>query len=211
MSSPQEFSSITSGEATAERPWHSKRKAKSNRANLMDPHALRDRANVMEMLVAEEVERQLRRCPSTLLDYVKAVEVETYALNRLPPLYAASHEGLEYQKQRARREYGPKIQTAVRQAFSAIQRDPLRKSTPLVSEDDRTRHQMIIEMAAKFATQENMSSEPPETPEESISHDKAARFRRSSPSHRPSHRRSKVSAVDSRGRDGWDSDQLFNH
>ena len=85
----------------------------------VDPHELRDRANVMEILVAEEVERQMKRFPSALLEYVKAVEVETYALNRLPPLYAASHEGLEYQKQRAIREFGDKIKTMVRHAFSA--------------------------------------------------------------------------------------------
>ena len=172
----------------------------------VDPHELRDRANVMEILVAEEVERQMKRFPSALLEYVKAVEVETYALNRLPPLYAASHEGLEYQKQRAIREFGDKIKTMVRHAFSAVQRDPLRKSTPLVSEDDRARHQMIIEMAAKFPSAEELQEQNAESPEDMESREKAARFRRSSPSR--SHRRSKASAWGNP--DGWDADHRYN-
>ncbi|MEM6500258.1 MAG: late competence development ComFB family protein [Cyanobacteria bacterium P01_C01_bin.89] len=205
----QRFSTVTPGSENtiSGRPWKSKKKYNPafEQPSLVDPHELRDRANVMEILVAEEVERQMKRCPSALLEYVKAVEVETYALNRLPPLYAASHEGLEYQKQRAIREFGDKIKTMVRHAFSAVQRDPLRKSTPLVSEDDRARHQMIIEMAAKFPTAEELENSA-ESPEEMDSHEKAARFRRSSPA--PSHRRSKVSAWGDN--DGWDADHRYN-
>ena len=131
----------------------------------LHPYALRDRTNVMEILVAEETDRQLRRCPSALLNYVKAVEVETYALNRLPPLYAASHEGLEYQKERAHQSYGAKIQTVVRQAFAAIQQDPLRRSTPLVTEDDRTHHQRILELATQFPTLDDLNDlKQPHTP-----------------------------------------------
>ena len=208
------FPSTTLGEATTTsgRQWRSKKHTitpMDAAPPAVNPYELRDRANVMEILVAEEVERQMRRCPSALLDYVKAVEIETYALNRLPPLYAASHEGLEYQKQRARREYGQKIQTAVRHAFSAVQRDPLRKSTPLVSEDDRHRHQLLIELAAKFPTREDLANQDPDTDE--TSHEKAARFRRTSPSSSASHRRSKSNAWDSGDGDGWDADHRYNY
>ena len=153
------------------------------------PYALRDRANVMEILVAEETDRQLRRCPSALLNYVKAVEVETYALNRLPPLYAASHEGLEYQKERAHQEYGTKIQTVVRQAFAAIQQDPLRRSTPLVTEDDRTHHQRLLKLATQFPTLDDLNQTPTPDPgtsviNGSVTNGKAAIAPPSTPTHK---------------------------
>ena len=46
--------------------------------------------NIMEELVIEEVQRQIVGLPTRLAQYIKKVEVETYALNRLPPLYASS-------------------------------------------------------------------------------------------------------------------------
>lgn len=54
--------------------------------------------NVMEDLVSEEVRRQLVLMSPRLTRYIKRVEVETYALNRLPPLYACSREGWLHQK-----------------------------------------------------------------------------------------------------------------
>lgn len=52
----------------------------------------------MEDLVSEEVRRQLVLMSPRLTRYIKRVEVETYALNRLPPLYACSREGWLHQK-----------------------------------------------------------------------------------------------------------------
>ncbi|RZM79203.1 late competence development ComFB family protein [Leptolyngbya iicbica] len=87
--------------------------------------------NVMEMLVAEEVSRQLAGLPERVAKYVKRLEVETFALNRLPALYASSEKGLEHQYVRALRECKPQIESAVRQAFAAVQVDPIRLSQPL--------------------------------------------------------------------------------
>ncbi len=87
--------------------------------------------NVMEILVLMQVDRQLEKLPSNLAEYVKRVDVATYALNRLPCLYASSQEGLQHQVQRGKRKYREQIYTAVRQAMIAVQRDPLRRSTPL--------------------------------------------------------------------------------
>ncbi|NEP00210.1 MAG: late competence development ComFB family protein [Symploca sp. SIO2E9] len=91
--------------------------------------------NAMELLVIEEVERQLDNYPQHLANYINPVEVATYAVNRLPPLYASSEEGWRQQKLRGKREFKNQINTAVRQGFAAVQRDPLRVSTPLISED----------------------------------------------------------------------------
>ncbi|NEP58624.1 MAG: late competence development ComFB family protein [Symploca sp. SIO2G7] len=93
---------------------------------------LREYINVMELLVAEEVEYQLHQLPARVLKYVKSIEVETYALNRLPPLYAVSEKGWQAQYHRANHELRQKISNAVRQAIAAVQVDPLRASRPLV-------------------------------------------------------------------------------
>lgn len=90
--------------------------------------------NVMENLVYEEIDRQLKHYPKTLAGYINPVEVATYALNRLPALYASSLNGQSQQTQIARRKYKEQIVSAVRRAIAAIERDPLRVSTPIASE-----------------------------------------------------------------------------
>ncbi|MDB9526373.1 late competence development ComFB family protein [Oscillatoria sp. CS-180] len=87
--------------------------------------------NVMELLVAEEVSRQLDNLPERVSKYIKRIEVETFALNRLPSLYASSEKGLQHQYERAQRELKPQVLSAVRQAFAAVQVDPIRLSQPL--------------------------------------------------------------------------------
>lgn len=90
--------------------------------------------NVMEVLVREELERQIKQYPETLSQYINKVEVCTFALNRLPALYASCEKGKNMQKLIGQKEYREEIRKAVRQALAAIQRDPLRVSTPLVSD-----------------------------------------------------------------------------
>lgn len=90
----------------------------------------------MEDLVAEEVKRQVASLSPRLSQYIKRVEVETYALNRLPPLYASSQEGLLQQHKRGRETLLEDVRKAVRQALVAVQRDVLRHSTPLSPEEE---------------------------------------------------------------------------
>jgi Late competence development protein ComFB len=104
--------------------------------------------NVMEILVDEEINRQIKKYPPNLTMYINKVEVATYALNRLPPLYTSCQEGMKKQKERGEREFKDQISTSVRQAFAAVQRDLLRSSTPLISENDSELH------TAKVALQE---------------------------------------------------------
>ncbi|WP_204139081.1 late competence development ComFB family protein [Halomicronema sp. CCY15110] len=85
----------------------------------------------MELLVADEVDRQLQDLPSRLAKYLKRSEIETFALNRLPALYAASERGLDYQRAKAQKELPGQITQAVRQALAAVQGDPLRAAQPL--------------------------------------------------------------------------------
>ena len=87
--------------------------------------------NVMEILVTEEIKKQIQQYPSQIKEYINEVEVASYALNRLPPLYASSEEGFYRQKQRGQREFRHQISNVVRQALKVVQAEPLRFSTPL--------------------------------------------------------------------------------
>lgn len=93
--------------------------------------------NVMEPLVVEEVEKQLKQLPPKVAKYVNKAEAIAYALNRLPPLYATSEKGWQQQFTKASREMRTKLVQAVRQALAAVQRDPLRSVAPLKLEEDR--------------------------------------------------------------------------
>ncbi|MGL5834767.1 MAG: late competence development ComFB family protein [Waterburya sp.] len=108
--------------------------------------------NVMEILVAEEIERQIVRLPSNIQKFISSVEVATYALNRLPALYASSQQGFNKQKLKGRSEHSVKITQEVRKGFAAIQQDLLRSSTPLVSGNESEVDKSIKE--AKAALQE---------------------------------------------------------
>lgn len=89
----------------------------------------------MELLVAEEIERQINRYPANIRQNFNRIEVATHALNRLPPLYASCHEGFNKQKLKGRSKHSAEITKNVRQAFAAVQKDLLRISTPLVAEE----------------------------------------------------------------------------
>ncbi len=93
--------------------------------------------NVMEVLVADEIERQIVRIPSNVKKFINPIEVATYALNRLPALYASSQQGFNKQKIKGRAEYSVNITQQVRKGFAAVQQDLLRSSTPLTSDTER--------------------------------------------------------------------------
>ena len=90
--------------------------------------------NVMEELVTEEINKQLRRYPRKVAKFINQVEVFTYALNRLPPLYASSHKGLNRQKIRGKAELQIKITRTVREGIKQVQNDLIRISNPLTAE-----------------------------------------------------------------------------
>ena len=83
--------------------------------------------NVMETLVDQEVQRQLKTLPARTIEYIQPAQVRAYALNRLPALYATSKEGVRKQTLRGQAQLQEKITAAVHQGFSAVQQDPLRR------------------------------------------------------------------------------------
>ncbi len=74
--------------------------------------------NVMEELVlSEAITRvaQIEQASETSLD---VGDIAAYALNRLPPLYATTEEGANYQRQRAREQLQALIQEQVTEAIA---------------------------------------------------------------------------------------------
>lgn len=92
--------------------------------------------NALEPLVTKEVMRQLKQMPPKLAKYLNPAQIVAYALNRLPALYATSIEGWIRQQQKAEKELSAQIVLAVRQGCAAVQRDPLKCSTPLIKDED---------------------------------------------------------------------------
>lgn len=95
------------------------------------PQAGRAYINVMESVVADEVDQQLQHVPGRIRRYLKMEEIVTHALNRLPTLYASSEKGWRHQRQLAKRDLHHEVANTVRQAIVAVQVDPLRLSQPL--------------------------------------------------------------------------------
>ena len=60
--------------------------------------------NVMEELVLSEAITQVAEEESKKSCQLDIGDIAAYALNRLPPLYATSHEGADYQRKRAKEE-----------------------------------------------------------------------------------------------------------
>lgn len=89
--------------------------------------------NVMELLVDQEIDFQIKHNKrlKSLMPYLDVLDVATYALNRLPPLYASSNEGIERQKRKAKQNFKRKIEQAVSLGFAAVENDPLRTNTPI--------------------------------------------------------------------------------
>ena len=104
--------------------------------------------NVMEVLVSDEIDRQMVRLPHNIKKFINPLEVATYALNRLPALYASSQQGFNKQKLKGRSEYSVKITQEVRKGFAAVQQDLLRTSTPLLAENEAEIEQSIKEAQA---------------------------------------------------------------
>jgi len=85
----------------------------------------------MESLVEEEVKQLIQTLPKRVSAWIYPEDLVTHALNRLPPLYASSKEGVGYQLRKGKSELKEQITQAVHRAFATVQNDPLRRRTPL--------------------------------------------------------------------------------
>ncbi len=80
--------------------------------------------NVMEELVISEAILQVGSANSNLQNILDVGDLAAYALNRLPPLYATTEEGANYQRQRAKEELQGLIQSAVSEAVERFSDRP---------------------------------------------------------------------------------------
>jgi hypothetical protein len=87
--------------------------------------------NVMELLVEEEVRHQTQHLTNRTAEVLRSGELIAYALNQLPPLYATTQRGWDYQVKEGRKKYAVEISKAVRCAINAVMRDPIMTAVPL--------------------------------------------------------------------------------
>ena len=88
--------------------------------------------NVLEEILVRETYIQIEELRPEIQPKVKVAEVVAYAINRLPPLFATSMKGWQYQYQYALNELQPQITQLVRQGIKAVLfGDPLHDLTPL--------------------------------------------------------------------------------
>ena len=73
--------------------------------------------NVMEELVLSHAISRVAEIEQTSDTSLDVGDIAAYALNRLPPLYATTEEGANYQRQRAREELQGLIQERVLEAI----------------------------------------------------------------------------------------------
>ena len=74
--------------------------------------------NVMEELVLSEAISRVVEIEQTSDSSLDVGDIAAYALNRLPPLYATTEEGANYQRERAREELQNLIQQQVVEAIA---------------------------------------------------------------------------------------------
>lgn len=74
--------------------------------------------NVMEELVLTEAIARVAEIEATSDQVLDVGDIAAYALNRLPPLYATTEEGANYQRQRAKEELLEVIAQQVRDAIA---------------------------------------------------------------------------------------------
>ena len=74
--------------------------------------------NVMEELVLSSSITKVAEIEQMTDESLDVGDIAAYALNRLPPLYATTEEGAEYQRQRAKREMNDLIEQQVEAAIA---------------------------------------------------------------------------------------------
>ena len=94
--------------------------------------------NVMEELVLSEAINQVAKQESKEACNLDIGDIAAYALNRLPPLYATTHEGADYQRKRAKEELQSLIAQEVTEGIERyFQRPTIPNRRPLEQEQRR--------------------------------------------------------------------------
>ncbi|BAY64180.1 hypothetical protein NIES22_42750 [Calothrix brevissima NIES-22] len=88
--------------------------------------------NVMEELVLTEAIARVAEIEATSESTLDVGDIAAYALNRLPPLYATTEEGANYQRQRAKAELQELIAQQISEAIDRNLDRPNNTRTPVM-------------------------------------------------------------------------------
>lgn len=80
--------------------------------------------NVMEELVVSQVISRVAEIETTSDYHLDVGDIAAYALNRLPPLYATTEEGANYQREKAKEELQELIKEQVENAIAVYLQRP---------------------------------------------------------------------------------------
>ncbi|MFM7889053.1 MAG: late competence development ComFB family protein [Pseudanabaena sp.] len=87
--------------------------------------------NVLEDIVQQEVKKQLAHMANVLPRKVRIDDVSAYVLNRLPPMYATTEQGIAWQTQKSKEQIASQIESTVIQSIMALSKMPRRLADPL--------------------------------------------------------------------------------
>jgi len=125
--------------------------------------------NVMEILVAQEIDRLIQAIDPDVAVNLNRVEAIAYALNRLPALYATTEEGWQWQMERAQSSLKGLIEMAAQWGVEEAQRKSKPFSTPLDSSVEARSAEVRSAMSiAATTTSANLNSAKPSSPESHI-------------------------------------------
>lgn len=118
--------------------------------------------NVMEELVLGEALMRIAEIDVISDRFLDVGDITAYALNRLPPLYATTEEGANYQRQRAREELQALIRQRVSEAIAhhldRLDTFPERPALKAVSGDEVVKQ--IASLLQTYAVDYERGSEP---------------------------------------------------
>ncbi len=103
-----------------------------------------DYTNILENLVTAVAELQMKRMEPNARERVTLNEVVAYCLNRLPPMYATSNNGLQQLRSRAKTEMAHQIVAMVRQAAIKVGDYPQRLLPPLTIEKFTKERDLVL-------------------------------------------------------------------
>lgn len=103
--------------------------------------------NVLEGLVLEASERQIKRLDPSYTRPITLEEVAAYALNRLPPMYATSENGYRELRLRVKAELKQEVINKIREGILKLSQSPMRKFLPVPFEKiDHQRDESIAQL-----------------------------------------------------------------
>jgi hypothetical protein len=116
--------------------------------------------NVMEELVLSEAISQVAQIDETGDQSLDVGDIAAYALNRLPPLYATTEEGAQYQRSRAKEELQSLISSQVKEAIARNLDRAAQNQTVLGQISDSSVLSQMSDLLKAYAQNYEPDSEP---------------------------------------------------